>query len=65
MAVTLVDIVHRRMMIGLDADQGEPLATAIAGLAAGELHWNEVETRRQLLELKKYNRRLKPEYLYA
>ncbi|MEQ9562656.1 MAG: glycerol-3-phosphate dehydrogenase [Woeseiaceae bacterium] len=65
MAVTLVDIVHRRMMIGLDADQGETNAKEIAGLAAGELGWNDAEIRRQLLQLKQYNLRLKPAFLQA
>ncbi|HSD70153.1 MAG TPA: glycerol-3-phosphate dehydrogenase, partial [Woeseiaceae bacterium] len=45
MAVTLVDIVHRRLMIGLAADQGRPLAAAVARLAAGELHWDDREIR--------------------
>jgi glycerol-3-phosphate dehydrogenase len=65
MAVTLVDIVHRRLMIGLGADQGEPLAKAIAELAAAELQWDSAETRRQLSLLKSYNQRLKPAFLTA
>lgn len=39
-ATTLVDIVFRRMMIGLDADQGRPLYDAIAELAAQEFGWS-------------------------
>ncbi len=65
MAVTLVDIVHRRLMIGLGADQGEPLAKAIAELAATELHWDSADTRRELSLLKSYNERLKPVFLKA
>ncbi|MDH4048120.1 MAG: glycerol-3-phosphate dehydrogenase [Gammaproteobacteria bacterium] len=65
MAVTLTDIVHRRMMVGLDADQGASLAEAIAGLAAGELRWSSAETQRQLKALKNYNDRLKPAFLSA
>jgi glycerol-3-phosphate dehydrogenase len=63
MAVTLIDIVHRRLMTGLDAGQGEANAKEIAGLAAGELGWNDAEIRRQLMQLKQYNLRLKPAFL--
>jgi glycerol-3-phosphate dehydrogenase len=65
LAVTLTDIVHRRMMVGLGADQGEPLAEAIASLAAGELLWDAAEVRQQLRLLKNYNERLKPAFLAA
>jgi glycerol-3-phosphate dehydrogenase len=65
MAITLIDIVHRRLMIGLCADQGAPLSTAIAELAAVELHWDSAETRHQLSLLKNYNQRLKPAFLTA
>ncbi len=65
MAITLVDIVHRRLMIGLGVDQGEPLAKAIAELAAVELRWDSAETRRQLSLLTSYNQRLKPAFLKA
>ena len=37
---TLTDIVYRRMMIGLDADQGRPHYAKIAELAAAELGWD-------------------------
>ena len=63
MAVTLIDIVHRRMMTGLDADQGKETAQDIAGLAAGELGWSDAERKQQLEQLKQYNRRLKPAFL--
>ena len=65
MAVTLVDVVHRRLMIGLAADQGRSLAAAVARLAAIELHWGDRETRRQLGLLEAYNQRLKPPFLDA
>ncbi len=65
MAITLIDIVHRRLMIGLGADLGELLAKAIADLAAAELSWDSAETRRQLGLLKRYNQRLKPAFLTA
>ena len=40
MPKTLTDIVYRRMMIGLDADQGRPLYDAIAEIAAHEFGWD-------------------------
>ena len=58
-AVTLVDILHRRTMLGLSADQGRAVADPIAVLAAGELGWDDVEKGRQLDALRKYNARLK------
>jgi glycerol-3-phosphate dehydrogenase len=65
MALTLIDIVHRRLMTGLDADQGEASAKEIAGLAAGEHGWNDAEIRRQLMQMKQHNLRLKPAFLGA
>ena len=50
-AKSLSDIVFRRSMIGLDADQGRPLYTTIADLAADELGWTATEKSRQLDEL--------------
>jgi len=50
-AKSLSDIVFRRSMIGLDADQGRPLYTTIADLAANELGWTATEKSRQLDEL--------------
>ncbi len=41
MARTLTDIVYRRLMLGLDADQGRPHYEAIAAVAASELDWDE------------------------
>jgi len=40
-AATLTDIVFRRMMVGLDADQGRALYDRIADLAAAEARWSE------------------------
>jgi glycerol-3-phosphate dehydrogenase len=59
-AVTLVDIVHRRSMLGLDADQGRPVADRIAALAGAELGWDRGEIARQLAGLAAYNERLRP-----
>jgi len=43
-ATTLTDIVFRRLMIGLAADQGRPLYGAVAAAASRELNWSD-ETR--------------------
>ncbi len=59
-ARTLIDIMHRRLMLGLSADQGDAVAAAVAGLAAQELGWSEAETSRQLQALADYNQRLRP-----
>jgi glycerol-3-phosphate dehydrogenase len=58
-AANLVDIVHRRLMIGLSADQGAGISEEIADIAAREANWSDVETERQLSELRRYNARLK------
>ena len=54
-AKTLVDIVYRRLMIGLDADQGRPMYASIADLAAAELGWSKDKHARQLEELVEYS----------
>ena len=58
-AKSLTDIVFRRLMIGLDADQGRPLYTTIADLAAGEFGWSDDEKSRQLDELVDYSESLR------
>ena len=50
-AKTLADIVFRRMMVGLEADQGRSMYAAIAELAADEAGWSRDEKSRQLAEL--------------
>lgn len=59
-ARNLTDIVHRRLMIGLDADQGATSMSAIAGFAATAAGWTNAETRQQLAALRTYNKRLQP-----
>ncbi len=49
---TLDDIVYRRMMIGLDADQGRPNYKRIAELAAAELRWDNACRDAQLRALR-------------
>jgi glycerol-3-phosphate dehydrogenase len=58
-AVTLVDIMHRRTMLGLAADQGRAVTDEIARLAATELAWDKSETARQIEALRKYNEKLR------
>lgn len=59
-AVTLVDILHRRLMIGLDADQGKGAIDAIAKIAARELDWNSETRLQQVRNLEDYQRRFQP-----
>ena len=48
---TLTDIVYRRMMIGLDADQGRPLYDKIAAIAAQEFGWDDKRAATELRTL--------------
>lgn len=58
-AVNLTDIVHRRLMTGLSADQGLGISEEIAAIAARESNWSKSEKEQQLTELGKYNARLR------
>ncbi len=53
-AVTLTDIVFRRMMIGFNADQGRPFFDAVADVAAKELNWTADRQRTELQDLVNY-----------
>ena len=55
MATTLCDIVHRRLMLGLDADQGRPHYEAIAKIAARELDWSEHQEADELNALRRFS----------
>ena len=59
-AVTLVDIMHRRMMVGLAPDQGRSLAGRIGDLAAEAAGWNRSDLANQQRMLEAYNDRLRP-----
>ena len=59
-AVGLVDIIHRRMMVGLNRDQGLSMADAIASIAADVAGWDKAERERQLQALHTYSERFKP-----
>ena len=48
MARTLTDVVHRRVMTGLDADQGRSRYEDIADIAAKERGWDGAEREAQL-----------------
>jgi len=51
---TLIDLVFRRMMIGLDADQGRPHYEKIAELAAAEFGWDDARRASELGALVAY-----------
>jgi len=53
-ALSLEDIVFRRTMTGLDADQGRPLYDEIAAIAAAELGWSPETLKQQLGQLREY-----------
>jgi glycerol-3-phosphate dehydrogenase len=55
MAVTLSDIVHRRLMIGLNATQGRELYDDIATLAANEYGWDDGRRESELAMLVNYS----------
>ena len=59
MPKTLTDIVFRRMMIGLDADQGRPHYARIAGLAAAEFGWDGARQNVELRSLQDYAQSLR------
>ena len=58
-ALTLTDIVHRRLMVGLSANLGAKRALAIATVAASELGWDGPEAERQLSALNAHNAHLR------
>lgn len=60
-ALTLIDVVFRRMMIGFDADQGRTTYPEVAAIAAREMGWSPSQQAQQLDELKEYARSLRVE----
>lgn len=58
-AKSLMDIVFRRLMVGLDADQGRPLYTAIADIATDSFGWDVDQRSRQLDELVDFSESLR------
>jgi glycerol-3-phosphate dehydrogenase len=59
MARTLTDIVHRRLMIGLAADQGRALYEIVAAIAAAEFGWSDEERLAQLESLRRFSASLR------
>lgn len=53
-AVTLVDIIYRRMMLGWSANQGIDLVDPVAGIAAAHLNWSNRERKSQVQALHHY-----------
>ena len=56
----LTDLMHRRLMIGLSADQGEEVIEAVAAIAGAEFGWDEEQRQEQFNSLRRYNARLNP-----
>jgi glycerol-3-phosphate dehydrogenase len=54
-ARTLIDIVHRRLMLGLNADQGRPHYEVVAAIAAKEFGWHDSERHAQIKALHDYS----------
>lgn len=59
-ARTLTDIVFRRLMIGLDADQGRPMYERVADIAADENGWPSERRAAELASLLAYSDSLLP-----
>lgn len=55
-ARTLIDVVYRRTMIGLSADQGRAMYAEVAALAAKACAWDADETASQLEALNSYSK---------
>lgn len=55
MARSLTDIVYRRMMLGLDEDQGRALYDDIAKIAAAHTGWTAQQVAAQLDALRRYS----------
>ena len=56
-ARTLIDILHRRMMLGLSPGQGREFASSVCDIAAEQLGWSADEAKQQLDDLQTYNDR--------
>jgi glycerol-3-phosphate dehydrogenase len=55
MCRTLIDIVHRRTMIGLAANQGVPLYDAVAAIAAQEFGWDDERAAAEVRALHEFS----------
>jgi glycerol-3-phosphate dehydrogenase len=54
-AQTLIDIVHRRLMLGLNCDQGRALYNSIATITGDEFNWNGEKRSAELDGLNAYS----------
>lgn len=59
MARTLIDIVYRRLMLGLRADQGRPTYPALAAIAASAAGWDDSRQAAELAALTDYSNSLR------
>ena len=57
--VSLVDLLHRRTMLGLRADQGASVTPRLLNVAAAAAGWDAAETERQRSMLESYNARMR------
>lgn len=55
MARTLIDIVYRRLMLGLSADQGRAVYEEVAALAAAACNWDGTRREKELDALRRYS----------
>ncbi|MEO1246306.1 MAG: glycerol-3-phosphate dehydrogenase [Pseudomonadota bacterium] len=53
-AKNLVDVVHRRLMLGFDADQGRRYYASLIRVAAEHFSWDETRQARERSELERY-----------
>ena len=60
MARTLIDVVQRRLMLGLTADQGRPTYEPVAELAASEFGWSNERKNSELKKLQAYSDSFRP-----
>ncbi|MDX1480246.1 MAG: glycerol-3-phosphate dehydrogenase [Woeseiaceae bacterium] len=58
-AVTLTDIVYRRLMVGLSPRLGDRLVSSIARVAQRELGWDAATLEAQVVDLNRWNERLR------
>ena len=58
-AITLTDVIHRRLMIGLSSDLGSSMTDSVAEIAASEMGWDNRQTADQQQRLREYNERLR------
>ena len=54
-AVTLIDIIYRRMMLGLTENQGADMVERVAEIAAERLGWTNIERTNQVQAVKSYS----------